>query len=96
MVFLLHLDSWDMREWEKPAHPSKLKKKCKYETPYCLQLPTQIWNPQCTSLTPFYILPIVPRDVKWFDCLTREKIKVVLLPDGKLPDRNNRSAKKLC
>ncbi len=24
-----------MREWEKPAHPSKLKKKCNYETPYC-------------------------------------------------------------
>jgi hypothetical protein len=32
---LLYLDSVDMREWEKPAHPSKLKKKCNYETPYC-------------------------------------------------------------
>jgi hypothetical protein len=31
---LLYLDSVDMREWEKPAHPSKLKKKCNYETPY--------------------------------------------------------------
>jgi hypothetical protein len=30
---LLYLDSGDMREWEKPAHPSKLKKKCNYETP---------------------------------------------------------------
>jgi hypothetical protein len=35
MVFLLYLDLVDMREWEKPAHPSKLKKKCNYETPYC-------------------------------------------------------------
>jgi hypothetical protein len=24
-----------MREWEKPAHPSKLKKKGNYEKPYC-------------------------------------------------------------
>ncbi len=24
-----------MREWEKPGHPSKMKKKCNYETPYC-------------------------------------------------------------
>jgi hypothetical protein len=34
MIFLLYLDSVDIREWEKPAHPSKLKKKCNYETPY--------------------------------------------------------------
>ncbi len=32
MVFLLYLDSGDIREWEKPAHPSKWKKKCNYET----------------------------------------------------------------
>jgi hypothetical protein len=35
MVFLLYLDSGDIKEWEKPVHPSKLKKKCNYETPYC-------------------------------------------------------------
>jgi hypothetical protein len=32
---LVYLDSGDIKEWEKPAHASNLKKKCDYETPYC-------------------------------------------------------------
>jgi hypothetical protein len=30
---LVYLDSGDIKEWEKPAHASNLKKKCDYETP---------------------------------------------------------------
>jgi hypothetical protein len=31
----LYLHSGDVREWEKPVHPSKLKNCCKFGTPYC-------------------------------------------------------------
>ena len=46
-----------MREWEKPAHPSKLKKKCNYETPYWIRIrldkdPTPDLEPQHCVDTP--------------------------------------------
>ncbi len=44
MIFLLYLDSVNIREWEKPAHPSKLKKKCNYETPYCRSILLWRWE----------------------------------------------------